>query len=68
MKNAEGHVILECTAKTPFINIKALDDVLALADDFFKTTGQPLSLNSVYRTIDHQKKLKRKNTVPTAEP
>gem|GEM_PF-4768117 len=39
-----------------------------MADAFFKKTGKPLSLNSVYRTIDHQKKLKKKNTVPTAEP
>lgn len=68
VKNADGKVILECTAKTPYINEKALNDVLWLADAFFKKTGKPLSLNSVYRTIDHQKELKKKNTVPTAEP
>lgn len=68
VRNLDGKVILECTANTPYINVKALDDVIGLADAFFKKTGQPLSLNSVYRTIDHQKRLKKKNTVPTAEP
>lgn len=68
IKNADGKKILECTAETPYINLKALDDLLAFADAFYQKTGQALTLNSAYRTIDHQKKLKATNQVPTAEP
>ena len=68
IKNADGKKILECTAETPYINVKALDDLLAFADAFYQKTGQALSLNSAYRTIEHQKKLKANNKAPTAEP
>lgn len=71
VKNADGKVILECTAKTPYINEKALNDILGLADAFFKKTGKPLSINSAYRNIDHQKALRKINknkNIPTAEP
>ena len=67
VKNADGKKILECTAETPYINVKALDDLLAFADAFYQKTGQALSLNSAYRTIEHQKKLKANNKAPTAE-
>lgn len=70
VKNADWKVILECTEKTetPYIHVDALDDILWFAQEFFQKTWKPLTLNSAYRTIENQKKLKTKKWNQAATP
>lgn len=57
-----GKTVLKFTdgTRTKYVNQSILRDLIGLAIDFHKRTGQPLILSSVYRTYSHQAELRRK--------
>lgn len=69
VKDTDGKVILECisTIETPYIHIDVLDDLLSFAKEFFENTWKSLTLNSAYRTISHQEKLKKEKWAQAAK-
>lgn len=71
IKDVDGNVVLECRGKTPYIHSKAAADLVWLSLLYYKKTGKKFLLESAYRTIDHQKILKKENAAkgtPTADP
>lgn len=71
IKDKNGKVILECKGKTPYISSKAAADLVGLSLLYYKKTGKQFILESGFRTIEHQKRLKKENSVkgvPTADP
>lgn len=70
VKDNQGNVILESKGESPYIHADAVWDLIWLSLIYYKKTNTPLILESWYRTIDHQEKLKKQNeskNVPTAD-
>lgn len=71
IKDKDGNIVLKCRGETPYIHSKAAADLIGLALLYHKKTGQNILLESAYRTIAHQARLKKENAAkgtPTADP
>lgn len=68
IEDSQWNKILESKWESPYIHKDAIKDLIWFSLLFYKKTWDELTLESAYRNIEHQKRLKKKKPKLAAEP
>lgn len=60
VKDLKGKTILKCGGETPYIADEVAPHLIGFAAAYHAKTGKALELESTFRTVEHQKRLRKK--------